>query len=142
MSSATNMWVLDPALGSQTMKNEAWRCLKGSGGRQGGSGSRPQTIMQAKSPSVEEQSPEGRAGGMRVVSIAPQGQEGTSLQGEVTSSFHPETLPFGSLISKRVGRGRFAILFENIKQDFPGSPVVKALCSRCRGHRFDPWSGN
>ena len=84
--------------------------------------------MQAKSPSGEGQSPEGRAGGMRVVSIAPWGQEGTSLQGEVTSSSHPETPPFGSLISKRVGRGRFAILFENIKRDFHGSPVVKTPC--------------
>ena len=31
-----------------------------------------------------------------------------------------------------------------IKQywDFPGGPVVKTLCSQCRGHGFDPWSGN
>ena len=27
-------------------------------------------------------------------------------------------------------------------QDFLGSPVVKALCSQCRGPGFDPWSGN
>ena len=26
--------------------------------------------------------------------------------------------------------------------DFPGSPVVKTPSSQCRGHRFDPWSGN
>ena len=26
--------------------------------------------------------------------------------------------------------------------DFPGSPVVKTLCSQCRGHGFNPWLGN
>ena len=26
--------------------------------------------------------------------------------------------------------------------DFPGSPVAKTLCSKCRGSKFDPWSGN
>ena len=26
--------------------------------------------------------------------------------------------------------------------DFSGALVVKALCSRCRGHRFDSWSGD
>ena len=26
--------------------------------------------------------------------------------------------------------------------DFPGGPVVRALCFHCRGHRFDPWLGN
>ena len=26
--------------------------------------------------------------------------------------------------------------------DFPGGPVVKTPCFHCRGHRFDPWSGN
>ena len=25
---------------------------------------------------------------------------------------------------------------------FPGSPVVKTLCFQCRGHGFNPWSGN
>ena len=25
---------------------------------------------------------------------------------------------------------------------FPGGPVVKTLHFHCRGHRFDPWSGN
>ena len=24
----------------------------------------------------------------------------------------------------------------------PGGPVIKTLCSQCRGHRFNPWSGN
>ena len=28
------------------------------------------------------------------------------------------------------------------KQDFPGSPVVKIQASNCKGHGFDPWSGN
>ena len=27
-------------------------------------------------------------------------------------------------------------------RDFPGSPVVKTLSFHCRGHGFDPWSGN
>ena len=27
-------------------------------------------------------------------------------------------------------------------QGFPGGPVAKAPRSQCRGHRFDPWSGN
>ena len=26
--------------------------------------------------------------------------------------------------------------------DFPCGPVVKTPCSQCRGHGFDPWSGN
>ena len=26
--------------------------------------------------------------------------------------------------------------------DFPGGPVVRAVCFQCRGHRFDPWLGN
>ena len=26
--------------------------------------------------------------------------------------------------------------------DFPGGPVAKPLCSQCRGHGLDPWSGN
>ena len=31
---------------------------------------------------------------------------------------------------------------EDLKRDFPGSPVVKTPSLHCRGHRFDPWSGN
>lgn len=27
-------------------------------------------------------------------------------------------------------------------RDFPGDPEVKPLCSQCRSHGFDPWSGN
>ena len=27
------------------------------------------------------------------------------------------------------------------KGDFPGGPVVNALCFHCSGHGFDPWSG-
>ena len=26
--------------------------------------------------------------------------------------------------------------------DFPGGPVVKTLCSQCRGPEFDPWATN
>ena len=33
-------------------------------------------------------------------------------------------------------------LFNMISWDFPGGPVVKTLCSQCRGPGFDPWSGN
>ena len=27
-------------------------------------------------------------------------------------------------------------------RDFPGGPVVQTLCFQCRGHGFNPWSGN
>ena len=27
-------------------------------------------------------------------------------------------------------------------QDFPGGSVVKTPCFHCRGHGFNPWSGN
>ena len=27
-------------------------------------------------------------------------------------------------------------------RDFPGGPVVKTPCFHCRGHEFNPWSGN
>ena len=30
----------------------------------------------------------------------------------------------------------------NSMQDFPGGPVVKTLCSQCKGHCFNPWSEN
>ena len=26
--------------------------------------------------------------------------------------------------------------------EFPGGPVVRTPCFHCRGHGFDPWSGN
>ena len=39
--------------------------------------------------------------------------------------------------------GKYAEVFrEEQVWDFPGGPVVKALHFQCRGHRFDPWSGN
>ena len=31
---------------------------------------------------------------------------------------------------------------EDVSWDFPGAPVVKTPCFHCRGHRFNPWSGN
>ena len=34
------------------------------------------------------------------------------------------------------------ILSKQALQDFPGSPVVKTRHFHCRGHRFNPWSGN
>ena len=33
------------------------------------------------------------------------------------------------------------LCFKNVK-DFPGGPVVKALCSQTRRHRFGPWLRN
>ena len=32
--------------------------------------------------------------------------------------------------------------FKVQSRDFPGGPVVKTLRFHCRGHGFDPWSGN
>ena len=37
---------------------------------------------------------------------------------------------------------RKASLVKTTRRDFPGGPVVKTLSFQCRGHRFDPWSGN
>ena len=35
------------------------------------------------------------------------------------------------------------LAFKHIQScDFCGGPVVKTLCSQCRGHGFDPWSGD
>ena len=31
---------------------------------------------------------------------------------------------------------------KNRTSDSPGSLMVKTPCSQCRGHRFNPWSGN
>ena len=35
----------------------------------------------------------------------------------------------------------FAI-YKKCVRDSPGGPVVKTPHFHCRGHRFDPWSGN
>ena len=37
--------------------------------------------------------------------------------------------------------GRF-LCFTGTACDFPGGPGVEILSFHCRGHRFDPWSGN
>lgn len=74
-SSSTNVWVLDPVIGNQTVKNEAWHCCKRLGGQQGCWVSGPQTIMETKSPCGEGPGPRGRAGGMTDVSTAPQDQK-------------------------------------------------------------------
>ena len=37
-----------------------------------------------------------------------------------------------SALSKGLDKGK----------EFPGGPVVRSLWFHCRGHRFDPWSGN
>ena len=34
------------------------------------------------------------------------------------------------------------VVIQSEVRDFPGGPVVKALRFHCRGHGFDPWSGN
>ena len=33
-------------------------------------------------------------------------------------------------------------MMEKFWTDFPGGPVVKTPFFHCRGHEFDPWSGN
>ena len=35
----------------------------------------------------------------------------------------------------------FIYMFQYILEDFPRAPVVKTPCFRCRGLRFDHWSG-
>ena len=42
------------------------------------------------------------------------------------------------VVLTRQGKGHQMML----PQDFPGGPMVKTLCSPCRGPRFNPWSGN
>ena len=34
------------------------------------------------------------------------------------------------------------IKLKRLAKDFPSAPVAKTPCSRCRGPRFHPWSGN
>ena len=34
------------------------------------------------------------------------------------------------------------IYYKLLFRDFPGGPAVKTLSFHCRGHGFDPWSGN
>ena len=36
----------------------------------------------------------------------------------------------------------FKIRLQFITEDFPGDPVVNILHFQCRGHEFNPWSGN
>ena len=26
--------------------------------------------------------------------------------------------------------------------EFPGGPVIRTVCFRCKGHKFDSWLGN
>ena len=33
-------------------------------------------------------------------------------------------------------------IFKKKNRNFPGGPVVKSLCSPCRGPEFNPWLGN
>ena len=37
---------------------------------------------------------------------------------------------------------RMAIIKKSTNRDFPGGPVVKTPSFQCRGHGFNPWSGN
>ena len=51
-------------------------------------------------------------------------------------------LLLGSAVAELWG-GSFENLAIRLKgRDFPGSPVVRTLCSQCRGHGFDPFWGN
>ena len=34
------------------------------------------------------------------------------------------------------------MLYRNGYGEFPGASMVRTLYFHCRGHRFDPWSGN
>ena len=38
--------------------------------------------------------------------------------------------------------GRISPFLRPLWKEFPGGPVVRTLHFHCRGHRFDPWSGN
>ena len=41
------------------------------------------------------------------------------------------------------GRGSINFYYQGDScRDFPGGPVIKTLCSQCRGPRFYPWLGN
>ena len=46
----------------------------------------------------------------------------------------------GTRVSLSKGLGKDVKL--KISRDFPGGPVIKTPRFHCRGHRFDPWSGN
>ena len=60
----------------------------------------------------------------------------------------------GGNIGERAGRGEAGegepaeeaseenVLSKMYSVDFPGGPVIRAPCFHCRGHGFDPWSGN
>jgi len=39
-------------------------------------------------------------------------------------------------------RNNLGELLRNKSRDFPGGPVSKTLHFHCKGHGFDPWSGN
>ena len=44
-------------------------------------------------------------------------------------------------------QGAFSVIGEIdylnvVRRDFPSGPVVKTPHLQCRGHGFDPWSGN
>ena len=45
-------------------------------------------------------------------------------------------------LNARPCRGRWPKKRDVLSWAFPGGPVVKTLGFHCRGHRFNPWSGN
>ena len=48
-------------------------------------------------------------------------------------------VPFNS---RNTTRYKFKWTQTSVYRDFPGSPVVKSLCSQFRAHGFHPWLGN
>ena len=60
--------------------------------------------------------------GCRLWGLCPQDLTHDFLEGLASYWLLSLTLPLGKIVSR----------------DFPGHPVVKTLCSQCRGHTFDP----
>ena len=46
-------------------------------------------------------------------------------------------------LEQNLSMWNFSVIMWRVRmRDFPGSPVVKSPSSHCRGHGFEPWSGN
>ena len=54
----------------------------------------------------------------------------------------PQTPYFKHIASHDILKYKTDFLKKDTAGDFPGGPVVKTACSRGRGLRFHPWSGN
>ena len=59
---------------------------------------------------------------------------------EVVQLFH--FYRWGSWVPKRQKWHILYVLILNIYWNFPGGPVVRTLHFHCKGHGFNPWSGN